>query len=221
MTLKRFNFQSGIHKEGTAYSNEGRFFDAGFIRFRAGRPEKMGGWVKKYQNSFVGVCRKIKQWAANNGLRYIGLGTTKKTYIISGNSFIDVTPIRLTSGAGDPTFSASDGSSVPVTETGHGAVLGDFVTFSSAASLGVLITAAVLNQEYEITSITDSNTFTITAKDTDGNTVTANASDTGNGGSSTVAAYQINIGLDVAVPGEVGHLAHGVMVLGVQQLVIL
>ena len=202
MTLKRFNFQSGIHKEGTAYSNEGRFFDAGFIRFRAGRPEKMGGWVKKYQNSFVGVCRKIKQWAANNGLRYIGLGTTKKTYIISGNSFIDVTPIRLTSGAGDPTFSASDGSSVlTVTETGHGAVLGDFVTFSSAASLGGLITAAVLNQEYEITSITDSNTFTITAKDTDGNTVTANASDTGNGGSSTVAAYQINIGLDVAVPG--------------------
>ncbi len=137
MTLKRFNFQSGIHKEGTAYSNEGRFFDAGFIRFRAGRPEKMGGWVKKYQNSFVGVCRKIKQWAANNGLRYIGLGTTKKTYIISGNSFIDVTPIRLTSGAGDPTFSASNGSSVlTVTETGHGAVLGDFVTFSSAASLG-------------------------------------------------------------------------------------
>lgn len=202
MTLKRFNFQSGIHKEGTAYSNEGRFFDAGFIRFRAGRPEKMGGWVKKYQNSFVGVCRKIKQWAANNGLRYIGLGTTKKTYIISGNSFIDVTPIRLTSGAGDPTFSASNGSSVlTVTEAGHGAVLGDFVTFSSAASLGGLITAAVLNQEYEITSITDANTFTITAKDTDGNTVTANSSDTGNGGSSTVAVYQINIGLDVAVPG--------------------
>lgn len=202
MTLKRFNFQSGIHKEGTAYSNEGRFFDAGFIRFRAGRPEKMGGWVKKYQNSFVGVCRKIKQWAANNGLRYIGLGTTKKTYIISGNSFIDVTPIRLTSGAGDPTFSASNGSSVlTVTEAGHGAVLGDFVTFSSAASLGGLITATVLNQEYEITSITDANTFTITAKDTDGNTVTANSSDTGNGGSSTVATYQINIGLDVAVPG--------------------
>ena len=202
MTLKRFNFQSGIHKEGTAYSNEGRFFDAGFIRFRAGRPEKMGGWVKKYQNSFVGVCRKIKQWAANNGLRYIGLGTTKKTYIISGNSFIDVTPIRLTSGAGDPTFSASNGSSVlTVTEAGHGAVLGDFVTFSSAASLGGLITPAVLNQEYEITSITDANTFTITAKDTDGNTVTANSSDTGNGGSSTVAVYQINIGLDVAVPG--------------------
>ena len=202
MTLKRFNFQSGIHKEGTAYSNEGRFFDAGFIRFRAGRPEKMGGWVKKYQNPFVGVCRKIKQWAANNGLRYIGLGTTKKTYIISGNSFIDVTPIRLTSGAGDPTFSASNGSSVlTVTEAGHGAVLGDFVTFSSAASLGGLITAAVLNQEYEITSITDANTFTITAKDTDGNTVTANSSDTGNGGSSTVAVYQINIGLDVAVPG--------------------
>ena len=202
MTLQRFNFKPGIHKEGTDYSNEGHFFDASFIRFRSGFPEKVGGWTKKYISSFVGVCRKIKQWAANDGLRFIALGTTKKTYIISGNTFIDVTPIRSTTSAGDATFAASDGSStLTVTETGHGAALGDFVTFSGAATLGGLITAEVLNQEYEIASITSANAFTITAKDTTGSAVTANASDSGNGGGSTVAAYQINIGLDVAVPG--------------------
>ena len=134
-------------------------------------------------------------------MRYIGLGTTKKTYIISGNSFIDVTPIRLTSGAGDPTFSASDGSSVlPLLKLAM-VLCWETLLLLVALHHWAVYTAAVLNQEYEITSITDSNTFTITAKDTDGNTVTANASDTGNGGSSTVAAYQINIGLDVAVPG--------------------
>ena len=200
--LKRFNFKPGIYKEGTAYSNEGRFYDGSFVRFRSGKPEKMGGWQKKFTSSFVGVCRKIKQWVSLAGIRYIGLGTTKKTYVVSGNVFNDVTPIRLTTSAGDPTFSASDGSStITCNETGHGAVLGDFVTFSSAASLGGNITAAVLNQEYEITEISSANAFTFTAKDTSGSTVTANSSDTGNGGSSTVAAYQINIGLDVAVPG--------------------
>ena len=200
--LKRFNFQPGIYKEGTAYSNEGRFYDGSFVRFRSGKPEKMGGWTKKYATTFVGVCRKIKQWVSLTGVRYIGLGTTKKTYVAIGSVFNDVTPIRLTTSAGDPTFSATNGSStITCNETGHGAVLGDFVTFSSAASLGGNITAAVLNQEYEITEISSANAFTFTAKDTSGATVTANSSDTGNGGGSTVAAYQINIGLDVAVPG--------------------
>ncbi len=41
----------------------------------------------------------------------------------------------------------------------------------------------------------------ITAKDTSGTTVTANSSDSGNGGSSVVGAYQINVGLDVFVAG--------------------
>ena len=133
---------------------------------------------------------------------YIALGTTKKTYIIQGTTFVDVTPIRATTSAGDATFSASDGSStVTVNETGHNAVEGDFVTFSGAASLGGNVTADVLNQEYEILAISSANAFTITAKDTSGTTVTANASDSGNGGSSTVAAFQISIGEDVAVPG--------------------
>jgi len=202
MGLQRFNFKSGIYKEGTAYSNEGRFFDANFVRFRSGFPEKMGGWVKKYTSSFIGTCRKIKQWVSLTGTKYIALGTTKKTYIIQGTSFVDVTPIRATTSAGDATFSASNGSStVTVNETGHNAVQGDFVTFSGAASLGGNVTAEVLNQEYEILAISSSNAFTITAKDTSGATVTANASDSGNGGSSTVAAFQISVGEDVAVPG--------------------
>ncbi len=202
MGLQRFNFKSGIYKEGTAYSNEGRFFDANFVRFRSGFPEKMGGWVKKYTSSFIGTCRKIKQWVSLTGTKYIALGTTKKTYIIQGTTFVDVTPIRATTSAGDATFSASNGSSaVTVNETGHNAVQGDFVTFSGAASLGGNVTAEVLNQEYEILAISSSNAFTITAKDTSGVTVTANASDSGNGGSSTVAAFQISIGEDVAVPG--------------------
>ena len=215
MGLQRFNFKAGIYKEGTAYNNEGRFFDGNFIRFRAGFPEKMGGWTKKYQSSFIGVCRKIKQWVALNGFKYIGLGTTKKTYIIQGSSFVDVTPIRSTTSAGDVTFAATNGSStITVTDTSHGAIVGDFVTFSGAASLGGNITAEVLNQEYKIVTVPTANTYTITAREVnpvsritvDGIytpvAVTANSSDSGNGGSSTVGAYQLNIGLNTSITGD-------------------
>ena len=66
--------------------------------------------------------------------------------------------------------------------------------------MGGNITAAVLNQEYQIATIVNANSYTIEAKDTSGATVTANSSDSGNGGSSVIGAYQINVGLDVYVP---------------------
>jgi hypothetical protein len=201
MTLQKAVFNPGINREGTDYSNEGGWFDVNLVRFRKGYPEKFGGWTKNTPNSFLGTCRALHPWVALEGTKYLGLGTTFKYYIEEGSNFNDVTPIRTTTAAGDVTFAATDGSStITVSDTAHGAVMNDFVTFSGAVSLGGNITADVLNQEYQIVSVT-TNTYTITAKDTSGATVTANASDTGNGGSSTVGTYQINVGLDVYVPG--------------------
>ena len=202
MALSKIKFAPGVNKEGTEYSADAGWFDADKIRFRQGRPEKIGGWEKFSETSFLGVCRSIHDWSSLESIRYIGLGTHLKFYVVSGDLFNDVTPIRLTSGAGDATFAATNGSStITVTENAHGAVVNDFVTFSDAASLGGNVVAAVLNQEYQIASVPTTNTFTIVAKDTSGATVTANASDTGNGGSSTVAAYQINTGTNTFATG--------------------
>jgi hypothetical protein len=74
-------------------------------------------------------------------------------------------------------------------------VANDFVTFSGAVSLGGNVTATVLNKEYQITSIINANSYTITLA------VTANASDVGSGGASVVGAYQINTGLNTALAG--------------------
>lgn len=94
-----------------------------------------------------------------------------------------------------------------------GAVVDDFVTFSGAASLGGVITAAVLNQEYQVTRIINANIFQIEARSvatiqeittTSGLNPTfvfANTSDSGNGGASAVGDYQINVGLDTSVLG--------------------
>ena len=194
--IKALKFRPGINREVTPYSNEGGFFDGDKIRFRMGFPEKIGGWEKYSPNQYLGSARRLHNWIGLDSSNFLGIGTHLKYYIEEGTTFNDITPIRQTTSAGDVTFSASNGSTtITVTDTSHGAVENDFVTFSGAASLGGVITATVLNAEYQIVSILDANTYTITSS------VAANSSDTGNGGSSVVGTYQVNVGLDQVIGG--------------------
>ena len=204
MPYSKYILKPGINREGTDYSNEGGWFDANLIRFRKGLPEKIGGWQKITSNYVLGIARALHGWVNLGTTKFLGIGTTWKYYVESGNVFNDITPIRATTSAGDVTFAkvANDDATITVSDTAHGAVQNDFVTFSGAASLGGNIVANVLNQEYQIATIVNDNSYTIEAKDTDGDTVLANSSDSGNGGSSTVGAYQINVGLDDYVPGS-------------------
>jgi len=204
MPYSKYILKPGINREGTDYSNEGGWFDANLIRFRKGLPEKIGGWQKITSNYVLGIARALHGWVNLNTTKFLGIGTTWKYYVESGNVFNDITPIRATTSAGDVTFAkvANDDATITVSDTAHGAVKNDFVTFSGAASLGGNIVANVLNQEYQIATIVNDNSYTIEAKDTDGDTVLANSSDVGNGGSSTVGVYQINVGLDDYVPGS-------------------
>ena len=202
MPLAKVQFKGGVVKEGTALTAKGGWFDANLVRFRKGLPEKIGGWAKETTETFKSTCRALHAWVDLDATKYLGLGTTWKYYIQEGSGFNDVTPIRKTS-TNSITFAATNGSStLTVTDSSHGAVINDFVTISGAVSLGGLVTANVLNQEYQIVTTPTANTYTITAKDTDGDTVTANASDSGNGGSGVDGSYQINVGLDDYVAGS-------------------
>ncbi len=200
MPLTKLQFRPGIVRDTTSYTNEGGWFDCDKVRFRSGVPERIGGWQKLSSNTFLGTCRALKPFQALDGGNFLGLGTHLKYYLEQGGVYYDITPIRSTTSAGDVTFSATNGSStITVTDTGHGAVDNDFVTFSGAASLGGNVTAAVLNQEYQVSRRVDDNSYEILAKDSEDAEVTANSSDSGNGGGSVVGAYQINVGLDVSV----------------------
>jgi len=196
MPLTKLQFRPGIVRDLTSYSNEGGWRDGDKVRFRLGYPEKMGGWAKYSSSTFLGSCRALHNWIALDGSDFLGLGTHLKYYIEEGGTYNDITPIRDTTAAGDVTFAATNGSStIVVSDLNHGAVLGDFVTFSGAVSLGGNVTAAILNAEHEVTSVTSNNVYEITVS------VTANASDTGNGGAAVVGEYQINIGLNSQVGG--------------------
>jgi len=195
MSYFRLAFNPGIDKQNTEYGAEGGWIDGDYIRFRYGLPEKMGGWTQLTESQvyLVGQASDIFTWNSLTGSPYIILGTTKKLYVFSGGAWTDITPIRTTTAAGEVTFAATNGStSVTVTDNGHGAITGDFVTFSGASSLGGNITAGILNSEYEITEVLSANTYRITVP------IAANASDSGNGGGSVVGQYQINVGSDNA-----------------------
>ena len=196
MPLTKLQFRPGINREITAYSNEGGWVDCDKVRFRFGYPEKIGGWEKYSSSTYLGTARALHNWIALDGSNYLGVGTHLKYYIEEGTAFNDITPIRATTAAGDVTFSATDGSTtLTVSDTSHGAQEGDFVTFSGAVTLGGVVTADVLNQEYQITTIVDADTYEVELA------AAANALDTGNGGASVVGTYQINVGLDTSVGG--------------------
>ena len=215
MPLTKLQFRPGINRETTSYSNEGGWFDVDKARFRFGFPEKIGGWTKYAANAFLGSCRSLHPWVALDGTQFLGVGTHLKYYINEGGGYNDITPIRATTTNGI-VFAATDGSStITATDNDHGASINDFVTISGAATLGGVITAGVLNQEYQVVTVPSDDTFTFVARvaDTSIGSITttsglnptpvvANSSDTGNGGSGADAAYQATVGLDTSLTGN-------------------
>jgi hypothetical protein len=190
----RLALKPGIDKQNTEYGAEGGWIDGDYIRFRYGLPEKLGGWTpfSELPTYLVGMATDVFTWNDLNGAPRVLVGTNRKLYGFYGGTWADITPIRLTTVAGEVTFAATNGSNlVTVTDNSHGAVTGDFVTFSGAVSLGGAVTAVYLNAEFEIQDILNANTYTIQVG------VTANASDIGNGGAAVVGAYQISVGSDV------------------------
>jgi len=203
MPLKKLTLKAGVNRENTRYYNESGWYECDKVRFRQGTPEKIGGWSQYSNLTFLGVCRSLWNWVTLAGESLIGAGTSVKFYINQGGVFYDITPIRKItrpmlglSGTGNP-FTATNGSRIiTVYDAAHGCTSDSFVTFNGAIGLGGNITAAVLNQEYQLT-VLDLNTYTITT------TPTANATDAAGspgGGANAVATYQINVATEVQTP---------------------
>ncbi len=182
MPLQKLQLRPGLNREGTTLANEGGWFDCDKIRFRSGYPQKLGGWAPLSNNTYTGVARSLWNWVTLRGYNLLGVGTNVKYYIESGGTYNDVTPIRATATLTNPFTTTSGSKTVTVTDADHGAIAGDYVTFSGASTVGGLD----LNGEFEILTAT-TNSYTISAL--------TNASSSATGGGTVTAAYQINVGL--------------------------
>ena len=199
MPLKKILFRPGVNRENTRYASEalgsvnsgtnaaGGWYESEKVRFRAGTPEKIGGWVRISNETYEGVCRSLWNWVTLTGANLVGVGTNLKFYIESGGSYNDITPIRASSTINNNPFLGDGTTTVTVTDTAHGAVTGDFVTFSGATGTY----ATTYNAEFQLT-VVNANSYTITTPIV----IAAGAT----GGASVVAAYQLNVGPEYAVP---------------------
>jgi hypothetical protein len=199
MPLQKIQFRPGVNREGTDYSNEGGWYACDKVRFRSGFPEKIGGWIRLSNDTFLGVARALWNWATLNGANLLGVGTNLKYYIEQGGEYNDITPIRITfTAASSPNtincISTTNGSNViTLTIPSYGGLTNDFVTITGANAIGT-ITAADINQEHQIAYISTTQ-FSIVVANTANTTVAAG------GGNTINAAFQINTGLDVFVVG--------------------
>jgi hypothetical protein len=200
MPLASVKFAPGFDKQSTEYGAEGKWIDGENIRFRYGQPEKIGGWVKLFNEKLIGAVRAQFAWTALDGTRHLALGTDRKLYLYVEGAIVDITPIRNPDSDNNTTnsvnltnpFVTTSGSPiVTVTDAAHGATAGDFVTFSNASDVGGLD----MNAEFEITSVTSSSVYTVT------HSSNASSGATGGGSSTVDCAYQISVGQEVNTYG--------------------
>ena len=92
--LTKLNIQPGINREGTDYSAEGYWYNSDKIRFRKGKPEKIGGWTRLSSNTYLGVSRLMHNWSDSNSNNYMAIGTNLKAYVEIGGTYYDITPTR-------------------------------------------------------------------------------------------------------------------------------
>ena len=194
MPLTKLQIAPGIDKQNTEYGAEGKWVDCDNVRFRYGLPEKIGGWTKVTSDALVGATRAILTYSALNGVKYAIYGTNKKLYAYSENNYADITPTRATGTGNITQFTTTNTSStVTVTDSSHGALIGDFVTIASVGGAVNGIAAANLQGEFEILTVPNANTYTIEAK--------AAATSTGNASVTANATYQVNTGAAVSLFG--------------------
>ena len=197
--LKKIIFRPGVSRENTRYASEsigstnfgtnvaGGWYESEKVRFRAGTPEKIGGWAPYSFNTFLGICRSLWNWATTDSTNLLGLGTNLKFYIEQGGSFYDITPLRTTTTLPNNPFTANGTTTITVNAPTHGCVSGDFVTFSGATAFN----GVTISGEYQLT-VVDANTYTITY---------ATTVAVGSGGGAAVSAvYQINVAPPYQVP---------------------
>lgn len=193
MPLKKLILKPGVNRENTPYASEGGWYECDKVRFRQGTPEVIGGWTRVSNNTFNGVCRSLWNWVTLSKKNFVGVGTNTNFYLERGGLYFDITPFRATATLNNP-FTATNGSPViAVYDLAHGGISGDYVAITGALTLGQFITAAVLNQTYEITVI-DNDNYTISVG------VNAGPSDTGNGGAAVTIGYEISPGPETVQP---------------------
>ena len=189
--LAKFDFKQGFNRETTQYAEEGKWFDGNRVRFRAERPENMRGYATKVSTAFDGSARDLIAWKDNSNKKRALFATPEKVYEHDGDRITDITPITTIVTLANVFGTSSGSTRVCCSDGSHGRQKGDYVLFTSAAVFGSDV--SLTGNVYQITSIVDTNVFTIS--------ISGNAGATSTQAGSATFNYYIATGTSVASQG--------------------
>lgn len=166
MPLSKVVLTPGINTMASRTLNKGGYSDCNLVRFRAGLPEKMGGWRKAIGDVLQGFARTLLAFTSLAGDKMLAAGTHSHIYVVRGGSAIDITPIDRTLTTAVNGISVTDGSTtVRVTTTVvNDMVVGDRFTFdtvtgTTSAPSGLTVGGIVIAGEYLVTEIVNPSQF--------------------------------------------------------------
>lgn len=175
---------AGIVKASTVFDVAGRWTDGQWVRFVAGKPEKIGGYEKLLGEQTIGKVRGQLGWVTSEGVRILTVGTYVKLYAVT-DALQDITPIGASGTLGnDPFAVVNTDNTVIVTDTAHGLEEGAYVIFSGATAGGGI----TINGEYLVTVIIDADSYQIE------HTSPATSTDSTTGGAAVGYTYLLNPG---------------------------
>ena len=181
MPLTNVQIQPGFNKQVTPSGAEGQWIDGDFVRFRYGLPEKIGGWEQLVSTTLVGAAREQFIWADLDGRRYAAIGTNKLLVVYYEDAFYDITPLdtALTSCTFD---TVNTSATVTVNKAAHSLEPGDLFTFTSVTPpTGAGYSSSDFETNtFQVITVPDSDSFTITMASAAGTTVNGSGSATVN-----------------------------------------
>ena len=189
-TLTKMDFKAGIQRESTQYAETGAWYDADKVRFRAGKPENIGGYAKKVDVTFNGAGRDLITWSDNDQFKRAMFGTSQMLYQHNGDQIFDVTPVSASVTLASAFTCALSVNTVTVSATAHGRTTGDFVFFTSSTTIGGNI---LLGTDTYPVSVINANTFAIDVA------TTSSVAQSSSGGGTI--HYLISNGVDNAATG--------------------
>lgn len=100
----------GVFTDDTPLAAEGYSVMANWIRFRAGKPQTIGGYERVTNDVMTGICRGLHAWRGASSLAYAAMGTHTNLYAYNDGEIRDITPDGLAAGLEDGTAGVGYGT---------------------------------------------------------------------------------------------------------------
>lgn len=162
MAYGTLTLSPGVKSDLTPLTLKASFAQSGFIRFRDGMVQKMGGWTRFYPTAINGVPRELHPWEDVNGNLRLGVGSVgsnTQLSVITAGVVSNLTPQTLVSNVVGTISTTINSAIVTITDSNiTNVTVVDSVYFNVPVSVGGLI----LDSLYPITQITAFNSYQIT-----------------------------------------------------------